>query len=106
MKFSEQPLCTFVCIVIMNENLSKVDEIIYIAKKTKQKVIQNIVFCLVIKISIMICNIIPFIPVPAWLAIFGDVGVSLIAIANSMIAMRRFKKEESKNKKSLEDEKE
>lgn len=93
-------------IVIMNENLSKVDEIIYIAKKTKQKVIQNIVFCLVIKISIMICNIIPFIPVPAWLAIFGDVGVSLIAIANSMIAMRRFKKEESKNKKSLEDEKE
>ena len=62
-------------IVIMNENLAKVDEIVYIAKKTKQKVIQNIVFCLTIKIGIMIFNFIPSIPVPVWVAIFGDVGV-------------------------------
>lgn len=79
-------------VVIMSENLAKVDEIIYIAKKTKQKVIQNIVFCLVVKILIMIINFIPSIPVPVWLAIFADVGVSLIAITNSMIMMRRFRK--------------
>lgn len=95
-------------VVIMNENLSKVDELVYIAKKTKQKVIQNIVFCLVIKIVIMILNLIPSIEVPVWLAIFSDVGVSLIAIANSMFAMRRFKKEEKKARKlkSKEDEEE
>lgn len=83
-------------VVIMSENLAKVDEIIYIAKKTKQKVIQNIVFCLVVKISIMIFNFassfIPDTSVPVWLAIFADVGVSLIAITNSMIMMRRFRK--------------
>ena len=95
-------------VVIMNENLSKVDELVYIAKKTKQKVIQNIVFCLVIKTIIMILNLIPSVEVPVWLAIFSDVGVSLIAIANSMIAFRRFKKEEKKarKQKSTEDEEE
>ena len=92
-------------IVIMNENLAKVDEIVYIAKKTKQKVIQNIVFCLTIKIGIMILNFIPSIPVPVWVAIFGDVGVSLIAIANSMLAMKRFKKVAMKEE-NAEDEKE
>ena len=95
-------------VVIMNENLSKVEELVYIAKKTKQKVVQNIVFCLVIKVIIMILNIIPAVPVPAWLAIFSDVGVSLIAIANALISIRRFKKEEKKIKKnkSKEDEEE
>ena len=94
-------------VVIMNENLVKVDELVYIAKKTKQKVVQNIVFCLVIKVVIMILNLIPTVPVPAWLAIFSDVGVSLIAIANALISHRRFKKEEKKLKnKSKEDEEE
>ncbi len=92
-------------VVIMNENLVKVDELVYIAKKTKQKVVQNIVFCLVIKVVIMILNL--TVPVPAWLAIFSDVGVSLIAIANALISHRRFKKEEKKLKnKSKEDEEE
>jgi ATP-dependent protease HslVU (ClpYQ) peptidase subunit len=95
-------------VVIMNENLRKVEELIYIAKKTKQKVIQNIVFCLVIKVIIMVLNLIPTIEVPVWLAIFSDVGVSLIAIANSMIALGRFKREEKKLKKqkSQQDEEE
>jgi hypothetical protein len=95
-------------VVIMNENLRKVEELIYIAKKTKQKVIQNIVFCLVIKVIIMVLNLIPAIEVPVWLAIFSDVGVSLIAIANSMIALGRFKREEKKLKKqkSQQDEEE
>ena len=94
-------------VVIMSENLSKVEEVMYIAKKTKQKVIQNIVFCLVIKIAIMILNFIPAIEVPVWLAIFADVGVSLIAITNSMIMMRRFRKarKQSDNKEQT-DEKE
>lgn len=93
-------------VVIMNENLEKVDELFYIAKKTKQRVTQNIVFCLVIKIVIMILNLVPFVTVPVWLAIFSDVGVSLIAIANSMLSLRRFKKEENKlTKKTLQNEK-
>ncbi len=88
-------------VVIMNENLAKVDELIYIARKTKQRVTQNIVFCLVVKLVIMILNFTSF-GVPVWLAIFGDVGISLIAIANSMLALRRFKKEAYKEAKKSE----
>jgi hypothetical protein len=56
----------------------------------------------------MVLNLIPAIEVPVWLAIFSDVGVSLIAIANSMIALGRFKREEKKLKKqkSQQDEEE
>ena len=56
----------------------------------------------------MILNLIPSLEVPVWLAIFSDVGVSLIAIANSMIALSRFKKEEKKlnKQKSQQDEEE
>ena len=55
----------------------------------------------------MILNFIPAIEVPVWLAIFADVGVSLIAITNSMIMMRRFRKarKQSDNKEQT-DEKE
>lgn len=86
-------------VAVVDNNLNKVDEVIYIAKHTKRKVIQNIVFCLVVKILIMGLNLIDAFPLPVWIAIFGDVGVSLIAIANSMIGMRRFKKEKKLAKK-------
>lgn len=85
-------------IAVMDNNLAKVEEAIYIAKHTKRKVIQNIVFSLVVKIIIMILSLIPEFTLPVWLAVFGDVGVSLIAIGNSMLAMTRFKKEKKKNK--------
>lgn len=86
-------------VAVVDNNLDKVDEVIYIAKQTKRKVIQNIVFCLVVKIIIMGLNLIDGFPLPVPLAIFGDVGVSLIAIANSMLGMRKFAKEKKKAKK-------
>lgn len=69
-------------IVIMNDKLSNVNEIIKIARKTKKIVIQNIVFSLLIKFIIMALG---FTSVASmWAAVFADVGVTLIAVLNSL----------------------
>lgn len=76
-------------IVLMTDDLSKLKEAIQISKKTMKVVKQNIVFSLVIKILVMIsATIDSFIPdaefTKMWEGVFADVGVSIIAIINSM----------------------
>ncbi len=76
-------------IVLMTDDLSKIPEAIGIARKTKRVVVENIVFALVIKLFFMLLVVLPsIIPIKLWLweAIFADVGVSLIAIINSLRA--------------------
>lgn len=74
--------------VIMGDSLSKLIIGRRIAKKTLSIVKQNIVFSLVVKLLIIVgCAIGIFDENAMWLAVFGDVGVCLIAIANSMRAM-------------------
>lgn len=76
-------------VVIMSDNLQKVDETIAIAKKTRKLVLENIVLSLGIKIFVLLLGV--FGSVTIWLAIFSDVGVSLIAILNAMRVMRLYK---------------
>lgn len=73
-------------IVIMNDDISKIVTGIKIARKTRSIVIQNIVFALVVKLLIMILAFFGITSI--WFAIFADVGVALIALINSMRAMR------------------
>lgn len=74
--------------VIMSDSLSKIPTGRRIAKKTLRIVRENIIFSLVIKILIIIGCAIGILDENAmWLAVFGDVGVCLIAIANSMRTM-------------------
>ncbi|WP_172197089.1 heavy metal translocating P-type ATPase [Campylobacter sp. RM16188] len=73
-------------IVIMNDEPSKVATAIKIAKKTRTIVWQNIVFALGVKVAIMIMGALGY--ATMWEAVFGDVGVALIAILNSIRAMR------------------
>lgn len=71
--------------VIMGDSLSKIPIGRRIAKKTIRIVKENIIFSLAVKILIIIgCAIGIFDESAMWLAVFGDVGVCLIAIANSM----------------------
>lgn len=71
--------------VIMGDSLSKIPVGRSIAKKTLRIVHENIIFSLVVKILIIIgCATGIFDENAMWLAVFGDVGVCLIAIANSM----------------------
>jgi Cd2+/Zn2+-exporting ATPase len=73
-------------IVIMNDEPSKIAEAIKIAKRTKKIVMQNIVFALSVKAVILILAV--FGISTMWEAVFGDVGVALIAVLNSMRAMK------------------
>ncbi len=71
--------------VIMGDSLSKLSIGRKIAGKTLRIVKENITFSLAVKIIIIIgCAIGIFDENAMWLAVFGDVGVCLIAIANSM----------------------
>ncbi len=75
--------------VIMGDSLSKIAVGRRIAKKTVRVVTENIVFSLLIKLLIIIgCAVGIFDENAMWLAVFGDVGVCLIAIANSLRSLR------------------
>ena len=68
-------------VVIMDDKPSKIIKAIKIAKKTNKIVWQNIIFALGIKIIILIFGALGM--ANMWEAVFGDVGVTLIAVINS-----------------------
>lgn len=72
-------------IVIMTDEPSKIPLAIKIAKYTRKIVTQNIVLSLGIKLVVLFLLAIGY--GSMWLAIFADVGVSLIAIINSIRAL-------------------
>ncbi len=67
--------------VFMNDEPSKLITAISVSKLTNKIVTQNIVFALSIKVFIMILGVLGL--GTMWLAIFGDVGVALLAVLNS-----------------------
>ncbi|WP_346885887.1 heavy metal translocating P-type ATPase [Clostridium sp. UBA4395] len=73
-------------VVIMTDEPSKIASAIKIAKKTRAIVMQNIVFALGIKAIILVLVALGL--GTMWEAVFGDVGVTLIAVLNSMRAMK------------------
>ncbi len=75
--------------VIMGDSLSKLAIAKKAAKKTLKIVTENIIFAIAVKLLIIIgCAIGIFDENAMWLAVFGDVGVCLIAIANSLRALK------------------
>ena len=59
-----------------------------VARKTMRVVMQNIVFSLVVKVAILLLSALGI--TNMWVAVFGDVGVAVIAILNAMrVASRR-----------------
>ncbi len=73
-------------IVIMNDDLKKIPRILEIAHKTRRILWQNIVFALGVKVGIMLLGV--FGLTNLWIALFGDVGVALLALMNAKRAMR------------------
>lgn len=73
-------------VVVMTDNLSKLPEMILIARKTIDISWQNIIFALGVKGLILILGLLGF--ANMWLAVFADVGVAVLAILNSMRALR------------------
>ncbi len=72
-------------IVLMNDDITKINTAINISKKTKIIVLENIIFAISIKILVLVLAALGY--AYMWLAIFADVGVSVIAIINAMRAL-------------------
>ena len=69
-------------IVLMDDDVTKIASVVKIARKTLRIVKQNIVFALAIKALVLILGALGM--ANMWEAVFADVGVSVIAILNSM----------------------
>ncbi len=72
-------------IVLMDDKPSNIAKAINVARKTMGIVWQNIVFALGVKMIILVLAALGI--ASMWLAVFGDVGVAIIAILNAMRAM-------------------
>lgn len=77
-------------IVIMNDDLRKIAKARKIAKRTNKIVWENIIFALTVKILVLIFAGLGF--VNMWIAVFADVGVSLLAVLNAMRLLHEKKK--------------
>lgn len=77
-------------LVLMDDNLDILPKAIKISKKTKKIVIQNIVLALSVKIVILLLTTIGLANMK--LGVFADVGVTLLAIINSMRALQAYKR--------------
>ncbi|WP_308623490.1 heavy metal translocating P-type ATPase [uncultured Enorma sp.] len=73
-------------VVLMDDKPSNIARAMRIARKTMRIVWQNIVFALGVKVLILVLAALGI--ANMWLAVFGDVGVAMIAILNAMRAMR------------------
>lgn len=74
-------------IVLMNDDVNSLADALYTAKTTKRIVIQNIVFALSVKALFLILG--AFGIAGMWEAVFGDVGVMIIAVFNAMRILKK-----------------
>lgn len=74
-------------IVLMDDDVRKIASTVKIARKTLGVVKQNIVFALGVKFIVLILGALGV--ANMWEAVFADVGVSVIAILNSMRVLKK-----------------
>ena len=72
-------------VVLMDDKPSNIARAIRIARKTMRIVWQNIVFAIGVKVVILVLAAVGL--ANMWLAVFGDVGVAVLAILNAMRCM-------------------
>lgn len=68
--------------VLATDNLNALPKAVKGARKTRKIVIENIVFSIAVKIALMVLSLLGILPL--WIAVFGDTGVMLLAVLNSM----------------------
>ncbi len=73
-------------VVLMDDNPMKVAESIRISRRTLRIVVQNIVFAIGIKLAMLLLGALGV--AGMWEAVFADVGVTVLAVLNSLRAMR------------------
>ena len=73
-------------VIILNNSLESLLSAIQIAKKTKTIIYENIAFALGVKAVFVVLGLFGWATI--WEAVFCDVGVALLALANAMRTMR------------------
>lgn len=73
-------------IVLMDDDVRKIASVVAISRKTLRIVKQNIVFALAVKLLVLVLGATGY--ANMWAAVFADVGVSVLAILNSMRTQR------------------
>ena len=73
-------------VVLMDDDVTKIASVVKISRKTLSIVKQNIVFALGVKALVLILG--AFGVANMWEAVFADVGVSVIAILNTMRTLK------------------
>ena len=74
-------------VVIMTDNLNKIEEAINISQFTNKIIKQNLAFALFVKILVLVLSILGV--AQMWMAVFADVGVTLITILNTLRILRK-----------------
>ena len=74
-------------VLIVNGEFSQMAKLMEISNLTNKTVRQNIIFIMLVKITILVMGVLGY--ANMWLAIFGDVGVSIIAIVWAMRILRK-----------------
>lgn len=69
-------------VVIMTDDLTKIENAIKISRKTNKIIKQNLLFALIIKVLVLLLSV--FGMAQMWQAVFADVGVTLITIINTI----------------------
>ncbi len=72
-------------VVIMKDDLSKIKTALNISKLTKHKVKTSIIFALIVKLIVLTLGVVGISTI--WMAVFADVGVTLLAILNVLTIM-------------------
>ena len=72
-------------IVLMDDDIRKIASVVRIARKTLRIVKENVAFALIVKAAVLILGALGM--ANLWAAVFGDVGVTVLAILNSMRAL-------------------
>ncbi len=73
-------------VVLMDDKPSKIAEAITIARRTIGIAMQNVVFAIAVKILVLVLA--AFGMTAMWMAVFADVGVTVIAVLNAMRALK------------------
>lgn len=73
-------------VVLMKDKIEEISEAIRVSRRTNMILWQNIIFSLGVKIIVMLLVILGL--TNMWAAVFADVGVTLIAVLNSMRIIR------------------
>ena len=74
-------------IVIMDDDISKINKAISISNKVKRIIKENLVFSIGVKILILVLSAIGL--ANMWQAVFADVGVTIISILNTLRIMKK-----------------